>query len=104
MTDFVKYYILKNNIEKIPYETVYELYNIKLIDIKKALIYASENGNLKIIKYFYKNGVNCNSAVGYAMINGHFNVVKYILDKADYDTFEKITLMNIEIFKKEKFK
>ncbi|GAB6023007.1 hypothetical protein CHUAL_007098 [Chamberlinius hualienensis] len=53
------------------------------------LHYASDIGNLNVVKFLCENGANVNdqnnaqkcSPINYAVINGHFNVVKYLISK-----------------------
>lgn len=62
MAGFVKHYILKNNIEPLPYKNIYKLYDFQIIkelqtfDKGYSLIHYANNNNLKMIKYLHENG------------------------------------------------
>lgn len=55
------------------------------VNTEQALIYASQNGHLEIIKHLVENGsdihVQEDKAVRMASSNGHLEVVKYLIEK-----------------------
>jgi ankyrin repeat protein len=91
--NIIKTLIEQKNFPSTLYDTNIKLHNIEIFDIlfenniinlDTALLAACRTGNLKLVKYIFKKGININASINmmtYAYISGNVDLIKFLEKK-----------------------